>query len=282
MTDAGRLPYILLAPAMLFLLGFFFLPFAGVFLEGFTRGGEFTFANFEEISHNWRFWPAVRNTLVLTLLVVPIQVVLALGMASVVMALKTRSDVALYIFTIPLGISDIAAGLIWLTILDQSGFLNTALYQVGLIHGPQLLLGYHNVISLFAAVIVAEVWRATAIVLVILIAGMTLIPKEYYEAAEVFGAGPWRRFLRITLPLLRPSLQTALILRTILASEVFAIVQVLGGTNMPVLMGETFNWQFVMQNHGAASAYALVVLAISIAFTVLFLWWLGERKEVTR
>ena len=76
--------------------------------------------------------------------------------------------------------------------------------------------------------------------MVILVAGMGLIPKEYCEAAEVFGAGPWQRFVKVTLPLLRPSLQTALILRIILAFEVFAVVVALGGTNMPVLMGETY------------------------------------------
>ena len=75
---------------------------------------------------------------------------------------------------------------------------------------------------IFLAIALAEIWRATAIMLVILVAGIGLIPKEYYEAAEVFGASPWKRFVKITLPMLRPSLQTALVLRVILAFEVFA------------------------------------------------------------
>ncbi|MGV8986000.1 MAG: carbohydrate ABC transporter permease [Cypionkella sp.] len=69
--------------------------------------------------------------------------------------------------------------------------------------------------------------------LVILIAGIGLIPKEYYEAAEVFGASPWKRFLKITLPLLRPSLQTALVLCVIYTFEVFAVVAALGGHPVP-------------------------------------------------
>lgn len=132
---------------------------------------------------------------------------------------------------------------------------------------------------LFAAVVVAEVWRATAIVLVILVAGMGLIPKEYYEAAEIFGAGPWKRFVKVTLPLLKPSLQTALILRTILAFEVFAVVIALAGINMPVLMSETYNWQFMLQDRNVAAAYAMVILAISIAFTLVFLFTLRVRPE---
>src|SRR5215472_10190366 len=73
--------------------------------------------------------------------------------------------------------------------------------------------------------------KATAIVLVILVAGVQLIPKEYGEAADVFGATSWQRFTRVTLPLLRPSIQTALILRTVLAFEMFAIVLSIGGRN---------------------------------------------------
>ena len=115
--------------------------------------------------------------------------------------------------------------------------------------------------------------------LVILVAGMGLIPKEYYEAAEVFGAAPWKRFVKVTLPLLRPSLQTALILRTILAFEVFAVVIALAGINMPVLMGETYNWQFALQDRNVAAAYALVILAISIVFTLVFLRALRVRPE---
>jgi multiple sugar transport system permease protein len=114
-------------------------------------------------------------------------------------------------------------------------------------------------------------WRATAIVLVILVSGMGLIPKEYSEAAEVFGAGAWAKFWRVTLPLLKPSLQTALILRTILAFEVFAVVAVLSGTQFPVLMGETYEWQFTLQDGSVAAAYAMVILAISIVSTVFFL-----------
>ncbi|MHB1110574.1 MAG: carbohydrate ABC transporter permease, partial [Devosia sp.] len=138
-----------------------------------------------------------------------------------------------------------------------------------------------NLWMIFVAVILAEVWRATAIVMVILVSGMGLIPKEYYEAAEVFGAGPWKRFVKVTLPMLRPSLQTALILRTIAAFEVFAVVVALGGTTLPVLMGETFNWQFALTDRNVAAAYALVILAISIASTLFFLRVLRTPKGAT-
>jgi ABC-type Fe3+ transport system permease subunit len=132
--------------------------------------------------------------------------------------------------------------------------------------GPILYLGYQNAWVIFLAIVLAEVWRATAIMMVILVAGMGLIPKEYGEAAEVFGASRWQRFTRVTLPMLRPSLQTALILRVLMAFEVFAVVVALGGTQLPVLMSETSNWQFQLQDRGVAAAYAMVILGISVAF----------------
>ena len=73
-----------------------------------------------------------------------------------------------------------------------------------------------------------------------------------------------------TKPMLRPSLQTALMLRTIAAIEVFAVVIALSGTTLPVLVGQAYDWQFNQQNGGVAAAVALVVLAISIAVTVVY------------
>ena len=275
----NALPYLLLLPATVFLCVFFLYPFGLVAVEAFTRDGAFTLENFRTMTGNWKFPVAFRNTMLLAAVVVPIQLVLALAMASIVSWLETGRSAILYIFAIPLGISDLAAGLIWLAIFEQSGFLNTLLANLGLVDRPVMFLGYQSKLSIFVAVALAEIWRATAIMMVILVAGMGLIPKEYYEAAEVFGASPWKRFVKITLPMLRPSLQTAIILRVILAFEVFAVVAALGGTNLPVLMGETYNWQFALQDSNVAAAFALLILAISIGFTLLFLRVLRVPRE---
>lgn len=275
----NALPYLLLLPATVFLCVFFLYPFGLVAVEAFTRDGAFTLENFRTMAGNWKFPVAFRNTMLLAAVVVPIQLVLALGMASIVSRLETGRSAILYIFAIPLGISDLAAGLIWLAIFEQSGFLNTLLAGLGVVDQPVMFLGYQSKLSIFVAVALAEIWRATAIMMVILVAGMGLIPKEYYEAAEVFGAGPWKRFVKVTLPMLRPSLQTAIILRVILAFEVFAVVAALGGTNLPVLMGETYNWQFALQDSSVAAAFALLILVISIGFTLFFLRVLRVPRE---
>ena len=275
------LPYLLLPPATLFLLVFFLYPFLQIAIQAFSTEGGFTMKHYETMAGNWQFWPTFWNTILLAAIVVPLQLVMALSMASIVAKLQTGRSAVLYVFTIPLGLSDLAAGIIWLAIFEQSGFLNSMLVGLGVVERPVLFLGYQNLWVIFVAVILAELWRATAIVMVILVSGMGLIPKEYYEAAEVFGAGPWKRFVKVTLPMLRPSIQTALILRTIAAFEVFAVVVALGGTTLPVLTGETFNWQFTLQDRNVAAAYAMVILAISIAATLVFLRVLRTPQGAT-
>ena len=279
--NSKLLPYLLLAPALIFLAVFFVWPFVQIAGLAFSTPEGFTLKHFQTMASNWKFWPTFWNTIILAAIVVPLQLVMALAMAQIVAKLDKARNTILYIFTIPLGLSDLAAGIIWLAIFEQSGFLNSMLVGLGIIDRPILFLGYQNLWVIFVAVILAELWRATAIVMVIIVSGMGLIPKEYYEAAEVFGAGPWKRFVKVTLPMLRPSIQTALILRTIAAFEVFAVVVALGGTTLPVLVGETFNWQFALQDRNVAAAYALVILAISIAATLVFLRVLRTPKGAT-
>jgi multiple sugar transport system permease protein len=188
-------------------------------------------------------------------------------------------EVVLWIWTIPLGVSDLAAGLVWLAILQNTGYLNTLLFHLGVIDGPTAWLNSETPVTLFIAVVVAEIWRSTAVVLVIIVAGLQLIPKEFGEAAEIFGAGPWQKFIRVTLPMLKPSLQSALILRTVLAFEVFAAVYAIGGRNIPVLVGEAYVWQRENQNYSVAAAYAVLIMVISLAATAVYLRLLREKPE---
>jgi len=266
------LPFLLIAPAVLFSLVLFVYPLLLVAQSAFTAGdGSATLEHFATMFGHWKFGATLGNTLLLAALVVPLQLALALALAQMLTQLGRSRDTLLYLWTIPLGISDLAAGIVWLGIFEQTGFLNSLLVGLGLRAQPASFLGYDDTLTTLVAIVLAEIWRSTPIVLVILASGIGMIPREYREAAEVFGAGPWRKFFHVTLPLLRPSLQTALILRTILALEVFAVVVALSGTKFPVLMGEIYHWQFTLQDGGVASAMALLLLAISIGVTLVYL-----------
>ncbi|HWL83918.1 MAG TPA: sugar ABC transporter permease [Roseomonas sp.] len=271
MRRAGALPYLLILPSVLFLGVLFVVPLVQTALLAFQQGGAWSLDNWHRMAEDLNFTDAVRNTFSVVLIVVPLQCALALGMTMLLRHVRHGRDLILWVWSIPLGISDLAAGLVWLALLTDQGWLNTLLFKAGLISGPQAWLTYETPMVLLAGIIVAELWRATAIVFVILLAGVQLLPKEYEEAAEVFGASPWQRFWRVTLPLLRPSLQTALILRTVLAFEMFAMALALGGRNFPVMVSEAFNWQYGSQDYGVAASYAVLVMAISVAATLVYL-----------
>ena len=270
--NARVIPYLLIAPSLAFLAILFFVPLVQTVALAFQADGIWSTENFTRMTGDLNFADAVVNTFELVVIVVPLQLLLALAMAMMLQHLRGGRDIVLWIWSIPLGISDLAAGLVWLAILTDKGYLNTILVRLGVLSGPQSWLSYETPATLLAAIVVAELWRATAIVLVILVAGVQLIPKEYGEAADVFGATPWQRFTRVILPLLKPSIQTAMILRTVLAFEMFAIVLSIGGRNFPVLVSEAFNWQYNQQDFGVAAAYAVIVMGVSLAATLIYLW----------
>jgi multiple sugar transport system permease protein len=276
---ARYIPYLLIAPSLGFLTVLFFVPLAQTIALAFQADGIWSTENFARMAADLNFTDAVVNTFEIVIIVVPLQLLLALAMAMMLQHVRGGRDIVLWIWSIPLGISDLAAGLVWLAILTDKGYLNTVLLGLGVLSGPQTWLTYETPATLLAAIVVAELWRATAIVLVIVVAGVQLIPKEYGEAAEVFGATPWQRFTRVTLPLLRPSIQTALILRTVLAFEMFAIVLSIGGRNFPVLVSEAFNWQYNQQDFGVAAAYAVIVMGVSLAATLVYLRVLRTPAE---
>jgi multiple sugar transport system permease protein len=279
MTQRRWVPYALVAPCVIFLAVLFLLPLGQTLWLSLSGADGVSFANYARMWNDLNFADALRNTFLLTLIVVPAQLALALLMAVMIARIDRGRDLVLWVWVIPLAISDLAAGLAWLAILQSTGYLNSTLFALGLLDGPTPWLTQETPLALLAGIAIAEIWRATAIVLVILVAGMQLIPKEYGEAAEVFGASPWQRFRRVTLPLLKPSIQSALILRTVLAFEVFAVAYALGGRNFPVLVGEAYVWQGENQNTGVAAAYAAFIMAISMIATFVYLRLLRTPRE---
>ena len=275
-------PYLLLVPTALFLTIFFAWPMVQALLLAFQDGaGAFTLGNFQRMTGDYAFWPAVRTTLLLLVVTVPAQVVLALVMALLIQAGLRGSGFFLYVWAIPLAISDLAAGIVWLSIFTDNGYLNSVLVPLGLVQGPFAFLSYEHPLSAFLAVVIAEAWRATSIVMVILLAGLQGIPKEYDEAAQVFGANFRQRIWKVTLPLLRPSLQVALILRTILAFQVFAVLVALTGRNLPVLAGEAYYWYSSYRDVNVAAAYAMIILGVSLVTTIIYLRALRVSEEQT-
>jgi multiple sugar transport system permease protein len=284
-TRTGRLvPFTLLFPSMAFLAVLIVVPMVqAFFMSVVTQSGAFTLENFQRMLADANFSDAWRNTVLLLLLIVPLQVALALAIALLVNSRFRGHRLFFLIYTVPLAVSDLAAGLLWLAAFTDRGYLNSVLQSAGVISQPVLWLSFDNFAGLVTAIVIAESWRTTAMVLLILIAGLDLIPRDFIETAELFGASRFRRTVHVVLPLLRPSLQSAVIIRTIFAFQTFAVVFALAGRNMPVLAGEAYTWYATNQDEHAAAAYGVIILALSIVAMIVYLRLLGSREpEVQR
>src|SRR5437867_11309201 len=278
------LPFALLLPSILFLGLLIVIPMIqALFLAILADEGGFTLEHVQRMAADVNFSDAWRNTLLLLILIVPLQIVLALVMALLINSRFRGHGIFLYIYAIPLAISDLAAGILWLAVFTERGYLNSTLQNAGVIDQPVLFLSFDNLAGILTAIVIAESWRATALVLVILIAGLQLIPRDFFEAADLFGANRLRRTVHVVLPLLRPSLQSALIIRTIFAFQTFAVVFALAGRNMPVLAGEAYVWYAGNRNEHLAATYAVLLLGLTACVTVIYLRVLGLREaEVQR
>jgi multiple sugar transport system permease protein len=277
------LPYWLTLPTVAYLVIFFAWPMIQAFELAVREGGSWTLAPYRTMYHDTNFGIAVRFTLIFIVLIIPIQFMLALTMALVVNSDIRFAGIFLFIFILPLGASDLATGLIWSSVFTQHGYLNTVLQDLGLMSHPYIWLNPNHQFLIVAEVVVAEIWRSTALITVILIAGMQGIPKEYGEAADVFGASFFARLRYVTLPMLKPAIRVALLLRIIFAFEVFGTVLAIGGSTTTTLAAQAYNWETALLNPHVAAAYASLILVLSLAAAaIVLLIFRTPREQLAR
>jgi multiple sugar transport system permease protein len=267
------LPYALILPTVAYLGLFFAWPMVQAFGLAFRVDNDWTLAPFRTMVHDTNFRPALTFTLLLVVVIVPLQFVLALVMALIANSKLHGRGLFLAIFILPLAISDLAAGLVWQAILTERGYLNTFLTKVGILDHEYIWLDPTKPRNLVIAVVIAELWRSTAFVMVIFLAGLQGIPHEYTEAAEVFGAGFFQRVRQIILPMLKPSIQVALLFRIIFAFEAFAVIIAITGRAKTTLATEAWRWQAEYFDSHVAAAYSGLILLLSLvsAGVVIFL-----------
>lgn len=243
--------------------------------------GQLTTKYIQKMVNDRFFLPALKTTILLMLIIIPAQFVLAMIMALIIQARLKGNMTFLYIYAIALGVSDLAVGIVWYSIFTQYGYLNTILQALGLIDSPNIYLSADSRQWIIIAIWCAEVWRATSIVMIIIVSGLQAISQEVLEAAEIFGATLWQRIRFVILPLLKPSLQVALILRTILALQVFSVVIVLGGGDVvTVLTNETYRQYNEFRNPNVAAAYAGFILILSMISGYFYLRTIRTQEEV--
>jgi multiple sugar transport system permease protein len=281
------LPYGLVLPTVAYLALFFAWPMEQAFKLAFRDGGAWTIEPFRTMVNDANFKDAFKFTMLLVVVIVPLQFVLALAMALLINSRLHGRGVFLAIFIMPLAISDLAAGLVWQSILTERGYLNTVLEHLGLIDQPYIWLDPTKPNQLLFAVVVAELWRSTAFVMVIFLAGLQGIPAQLYEAAAIDGATSWHRFRYITVPMLAPTTFFVMIISIIGSFQVFDLAFVLtrGGpgeaTNTMVMYIYNQAFQFFHMGYAASIAWVLfgIIFVITLVQTRLQKLWVHYENE---
>jgi multiple sugar transport system permease protein len=233
--------------------------------------------NYRELAGDADFWRAIRNTTVYVLFV-PAGMAVALGLALFVNRRIPGVRIMRTILFLPYITSFVAISLVWRWMFQPDvGLFNNLLGRVGI--PPQPWLSSPS--SALPSLMLMSVWMYAGYMMVIFLAGLQNIPETLYESAKIDGAGPWRRFLHITLPMLRPTLLFILVTMVIFMFQVFTAVYVMteGGplhaTDVVVYHVYRAAWEYLRM--GYASAMAWVLFAIVFVITLIQFRWLGDR-----
>jgi multiple sugar transport system permease protein len=279
------LPYILILPAITIVTGTLLLPCLNVVIMSVTewylfaqqRGVEghpfVGLANYLAAFKGPVTWKSLNVTLVFVVACVLIEVLGGLGAALLLNEEFRGRGVARTLTLIPFAMPVVPWALAWVVMLYYDGIINHVLMNIGVIKETVPWLAHSN--TALPAVIFARAFKLVPFVQVMFLAGLSAIPDELYEAATVDGASAWRRFLNVTIPLLKPvTLVTTLILAVWHIND-FAIVWVMtqGGPSnaTELIVINAYKVAFEAFRFGESSAIGVVLLVFSLLFGVLYL-----------
>jgi len=281
-----------LLPAALLLLLVVALPIARVIALSVMRtemgeGFHLEWAGIEPYVRLWqdgRWWTSLRNTAVFTSASVAVEMALGVAFALLLHRRFRGRGLARAVVVLPWALPTAVMALAWSWIFNDSfGVANDLLHRLGIAREPIAWLG-HGGTAMFA-MIAADVWKTTPFVTLIVLAGLQAIPLEVVEAARVDGLNARQRLMRITLPLLAPSLLVALAFRMVQAYGAFDLVYVMtgggpgGATETVSLYAYQNYFRYLDFGYGSAIATQGVVIAIVLVLIVLRI---ARRTEVAR
>jgi multiple sugar transport system permease protein len=225
--------------------------------------------NYVDLVQDEEFWNSLRLQLGFIFVAIPIEILLGLGAALLLNREFQGGRVIRALILLPVFFLPIVSGMTWRFMLQpRYGALNNFLLALG---APEVTWLGHPQYA-YAAVIVQDIWRMWPFVFMLLYAGLAGIPTDILEAAEIDGAGFWKRLTRVVLPLLYPTMLTALLLRIIDALRIFSEVYVMteGGPGMATTLFSLYTHRqaFGYMKVGMSSAMAIFLLLVSITFAV--------------
>ena len=236
--------------------------------------------NYLELARDPRFWSALGHTVFFTAASVSLELALGLVLALAMNSAFRGRGAVRATSLLPWAIPTVVAALLWRFMFDsQAGIANAILVSLGVLNRP--VVWFIDATTAWIPVILADVWKTTPFVALLLLAGLQNIDKSLYEAAEVDGASAWWRLWRITIPLLKPTILVALIFRTLDAFRVFDLVYALtgGGPGTATEPIALYTHNTILQNlrFGYGSALSVVIFALTFGLALLYIRGLGLR-----
>ena len=267
-----------LLPSALGFIVFFLFPFVislGYAFLDKPVGGHFVgLANFISLLQNPAYQKAVRNTTIFMGVCVPLNILCSLGIALLISGIGKYKQLFSLIFLIPLVIPSGSMVFFWKMMFASDGFINGVLTQVGLTPVRFLETNWAMLV-----IILVFIWKNLGYNIVLLIAGMSSIPKTYYEAAVVDGASQWQSFVHITLPFLAPTFVLTTLMSIINSFKVFKEIYLITG-NYPhdsiYMLQHFMNNMFSSLNYAKLTT-ATTLLILAITFIVLGLFKIERR-----
>jgi trehalose/maltose transport system permease protein len=232
----------------------------------------FSYGEWNGVLADPQWWQAVWNTLYFSSVSVTFETVLGIIIALMLNSAFPGRPLVRAAVLIPWAIPTIVSAKMWGWIFhDQFGLLNDLLLRLGLIDNPLAWTADPSLVMW--SVIIADVWKTTPFMALLVLAAMQMIPKDYYEAARLDGVNPFKVFFRITLPLISPVLIVAVLFRMLDALRIFDLIYVLTPNNVETMSMSVYARQQLVdfQDVGYGSAASTLLFFFIAILTVLFL-----------
>ena len=281
-------PYLFLAPALGLIALFVLYPIAAVIYFSFTQWDIVRppvwigLQNYQNLIADPTFWKALTNSIVY-LLATPIIIALSIVHAIVVNRKLRGINIFRALYFVPAVSGSIAIGIAWRWLFDRNGFINSLFISLGWLKQPVQWLSEPSLVLPIAMLL--TIWAGIGYYSVIFVAGLQNIPEELYDAALIDGCNNFQKHRYVSLPGLRPQIVFVAVISSLAALKVFDEIYVLTNRTGGILdSGVTvvfYLWKqaFVLEHAGYAAAIAMVLLVLTLAFSIVNVRLLERGSE---
>jgi ABC-type sugar transport system permease subunit len=235
-------------------------------------------SNYYKLFTDRSFLHAIFNTMAITLMGLSLQAVIAMSIALVLTRPLHGKSVFRTIVLTPLGIPTIVSATIMTYIFDSAGYLNAILYRLGLLGEVPIDWAQGGWLSI-GMVVFADTWKVLPLMVLLFIAGLEAIPRSVHEASQIDGSPPLYKFFTVTLPLMKPYITIALILRAIDAFRIFELPLILAGTATTPLISTFTYSEYARQNYNLSAASGTILTGLILLFVFTYLYIVERERD---